>query len=145
MKIKIKDWKELNGNHTEFVMLWVTDKQIAINTTYGEFIAHLSLEIKKEILLPVLKAFGFEIEFITEPTLTEEEWHQARVFKDGYLARDKDLAITYYKISPKRTSSWWERDGRTNNIPRDLFPFITWDSEPWSIEALRALKMEGEK
>jgi hypothetical protein len=60
-----------------------------------------------------------------------------------YLARDKNNDLYLFKIFPeRRRECWWadcELDGSYLRLEKNLYPEVTWDTEPMevSIEPLR--------
>lgn len=71
--------------------------------------------------------------------LTDAERSLCELLQDGYITREQDGELYYYKNKPyKNITSWSGRDKYWLNI-NDLFPqckfeFIQWsDKEPWRI------------
>jgi hypothetical protein len=75
--IKIKNWEDLHTIDNEKYIIRKAHSCISIDLKNGEFIsvAIISLEeLEDNAILSVLKLFGFDVEFVEEPTLTEEEF-----------------------------------------------------------------------
>ena len=87
-------------------------------------------------------------EYKPELVLTQREKHFVEFVQEGWLARDKYCGIYHYFDKPTKERATWEVDGCAvvylDKFGDNLFPFITWeDEEPWSVEELRKLKVEG--
>ena len=55
---------------------------------------------------------------------------------DGWVARDKDGEIFFYRDKPIRDNSFWYDslpEGGYFGLPRDFFPDVTWESEPLDV------------
>lgn len=87
-------------------------------------------------------------EYKPEPVLTQREKGFVECIGGGWLARDKDGNLTWFEDQPERSHHeyiWTEDiDYDQAKLCDMYFPFITWeDEEPWSVEELRKLKVEG--
>ena len=80
-------------------------------------------------------------EYESKPVLTVKEKHFVEFAKDGWLARDKNGELYFYKNKPhKNIESWWDSVPCRLKAFGYFFPFIKWeDEEPWSVEELRKL------
>lgn len=71
--------------------------------------------------------------------LTDAERSLCELLQDGYIARDKDKNIYFYRTKPQKNKAvnLWGGDGGVNIgtiFPQCKFKFITWeDEEPWRI------------
>lgn len=84
-------------------------------------------------------------EYKPEPVLTAREKHFVEFTETGWLARDEDGAINFYKSQrPVKVDMHWRPFNPEIYMPDcGDFPFITWeDEEAWSIERLRELKVK---
>lgn len=84
-------------------------------------------------------------EYKPEPVLTQREKHFVEFAQEGYVARDKDGAISFYESQrPVKVDVRWRPFNPEIYMPDcGDFPFITWeDEEPWSVEDLRKLKVQ---
>lgn len=84
-------------------------------------------------------------EYKPEPVLTEREKGFVECIKDGYIARDHEGTLEWYKEKPQKLYGCWlySKDQTIIYLNREMFSFITWeDEEPWSIERLRELKVQ---
>lgn len=66
----------------------------------------------------------------------------------GWVARDKEGDIFLYKHQPKRIydgeySRWEEDIICTHSLPCELFPNLTWDSDPLPVEIIIKRKKNG--
>lgn len=62
----------------------------------------------------------------------------------GWVARDKDKSIFYYKDKPKKTTSGWMQVEWTNLSRLEFLSldFIRWeDEEPWKVEDIVKLEV----
>ena len=135
--MKIRDWKELNGVHTDDYTLWVSDKQIAINLTYGgEFLLHINIATKDDKIIAILKLFGFDIEFPEPQKLNKRERSFCEYVENGWIARDNK--IMWYREKPTKSDTVWSSTYyKSFFILADLFQFIQWsDDEPHSVEEM---------
>lgn len=92
-----------------------------------------------------LKTVKWLISEYKEPvTLTAREKHFVEFAEDGWLARDKNGELYFYKDKPhKMRSDWWDNASCRLKSFGDFFPFIKWkDEEPWSVEELRKLEVQ---
>lgn len=78
------------------------------------------------------------------PTLTTKERGFCEIIGQGYIARDKDSNLHFFKKSPNKKKGYWDTlIGEILQINNTHFPFITHeDTEPWSIEDLLNLEVE---
>lgn len=87
-------------------------------------------------------------EYKEKPVLTEREKHFVEFAQEGWLARDKDGRLDWYKQEPRKSREFWfpssdEYIKAGDICGNALFLFITWeDEEPWSVEELRKLKVK---
>ena len=159
MKIKITKIEELNnkGNDKYYLIVFKEREdcniQISRKTKNWFIIIRKADEIKKEELISLLAHFGFDIEVVEPIKLTKEEWHFVRAFKDGWVIRNEGApSATFVNMFPTKLcdkKEWiieQQRGHRTRcyELPKEMFPHITWDTEPWSIESLRELECEEE-
>ena len=86
-------------------------------------------------------------EHVDKPELTKKERQFCELVETGYIARDFNGIIYFYRDKPVKKDRYWYRDGEGNCklghilFSDDHFKFIDWtDKEPWSIEDL--LKLE---
>lgn len=88
-------------------------------------------------------------EYKPEPVLTAREKHFVEFAQEGWLARDDDGELWWYKLKPEKKKEHWSIGPVTYSFKGILdfeqhFRFITWeDEEPWAVEDLRKLKVEG--
>ena len=84
-------------------------------------------------------------EYKAEPVLTAREMGFAECIKYGYIARDHEGTLEWYKEKPQKLYGCWlySRDQTIIYLNREMFSFISWeDEEPWSVEELRKLKVK---
>ena len=82
--------------------------------------------------------------------LTKREWYFLTLVGNGYIARDGDEDLMWYEEKPYRDynheKQFWDTKGEYNEFYglnlNQMFPFITWESEPWSVEDLLKLEVE---
>lgn len=88
------------------------------------------------------------IEVLEKPKLTQKQRKFCELVESGYIATDEDGTQYFYKSShkPHKEFDTWESVGFSYLDGLDIhFDFITWfDCEPWSIEDLLKLEVEGE-
>lgn len=85
-------------------------------------------------------------EYIEPKKLTKRERAFCVYVEKGWIARDKDKCLFFFKEKPCKTvrHDWASYDCNYHRVYDDIFPFITWeDEEPYSIEEL--LKWEFEE
>lgn len=84
-------------------------------------------------------------EYKPEPVLTQREKGFVECIRHGWIAADEVGSKMWYEDKPKKDKEpnvWLGKKIVTLND--DYFPFITWeDEEPWAVEELRKLKVEG--
>ena len=87
-------------------------------------------------------------EYKPEPVLTAREKHFVEFIQTGYIARDEEGELWWYKTKPTKRDSVWKDDDQPYRFNKGIlnfeqcFRFITWeDEEPWSVEELRKLKV----
>lgn len=79
-------------------------------------------------------------------TLTAREWHMLKAIEKGYLAKDKQGYLKVYSSIPHRMPYFWaaKSNAKVLNLTElDVFNFIKWEDEPYSIEEM--LKWEHEE
>lgn len=83
-------------------------------------------------------------EYKEPTTLTAREKRFVEFAEDGWLARDENGELYFYKDKPhKERRGWWENASCRLKAFGDLFPFIKWENEePWSVEELRKLEVQ---
>lgn len=87
-------------------------------------------------------------EYKEDPVLTAREKSFVEFAQDGWLTRDEDGELWWYRDKPKKRESSWSVNGVTYSFRgilnfKQYFRFITWEDEsPWSIEELRKLKVK---
>lgn len=85
-------------------------------------------------------------EYKPTPVLTEREKHFVEFAETGWIARDGDGRLYWYKEKPNKYTGrhYWSRDCKHMSLGViEVFPFITWeDEEPWSVEELRKLEVK---
>jgi hypothetical protein len=96
-----------------------------------------------------LKTVEWLISECKEPvTLTAKEKHFAECLIDGFVARDKNNDLYWFKVMPEKTGEAWMHKSNTrlskiNGVDMfsfNPFPFIKWeDEEPWAVSELRKL------
>ena len=136
MVIKIRNWEELDGKKSGkyIIELYKGCIMVCAEGDFDNDIIQIGINVSIEYRIAVLKALGFYVEFITEPTLTEEEWHFVRAFKDGWIARDKGNAIWLFEGEAYKSAAnddEWLRVDRKEYYPikMSMFKFITWADE----------------
>lgn len=81
------------------------------------------------------------------PKLTKAERGFCEIVKTGYIARDAvKKCLVYYSEEPEIDLNGYYRYSPYDSVelPLEPFSFITWgDKEPWSIEDLLKLEVEG--
>ena len=86
-----------------------------------------------------------------KPKLTKKEYELCALLHTGYIAKDRNGAIGYYRKKPSKASYdyvWSSGFGWCNFTDKALFvdikfDFIKWeDEEPWSVEELLKLEVE---
>ena len=85
-----------------------------------------------------------------QPKLTKKERQFCELVERGWIARDSDERLYYFKEEPAKNARHkrWEHVPFSKVIEIDQFDdcyfyFITWDdAEPWSIEDLLKLEVE---
>lgn len=85
-------------------------------------------------------------EYKPEPVLAQREKGFVECIKDGYIARDEDGELFWGDQKPYKEKASWDMGFNADvaEINRETFPFIKWeDEEPWAVEDLRKLKVEG--
>lgn len=143
--IKIKDWGEIKENKEYAINYFGNDDEIILyakkdgNTRRA--IRILCGVLSDEKILEILTIFGFNVEFVEPIKLTEQEYHFVRAFKEGWLVGDDTGMVGFYEEKPEKRKNYWN-GWKKAILPKDMFKFITWDSEPWSIEELQKLEME---
>lgn len=60
----------------------------------------------------------------------------------GWMARDRNNDIFVFKNKPYRSDYEWYGDGLVT-LPFNLFPDLTWDSEPQECEIIIKRKKNG--
>lgn len=85
-------------------------------------------------------------EYIEKPVLTQREWHLCKAIETGWIARDESGKLYRFEEKPSKNDEIWFHRGIVlllRVIPNG-FAFIKWqDEEPWSIEDLLKLEVEG--
>lgn len=86
-------------------------------------------------------------EYKPETVLTQREKGFLDCIGEGWIARDKEGLVCWFEEKPTKGNVEWDVDRFEEcyvYLNKDTFPFITWeDEEPWSVEDLRKLKVEG--
>lgn len=91
-----------------------------------------------------------ESEYIEEPTITSREKNFLDAFLSNciYIARDEDNLLYVYYDKPIRGNKMWISDYASHDMPKDMygdiFSFIKWEEEPWSIEDLKNLEVRDD-
>jgi hypothetical protein len=88
-----------------------------------------------------------------KPKLTKRERALCEAFKSGWICKDADSDLGWFKYKPIKVATYWDYDHdmiadwiSMSCLPaiNELFQFISWsDEEPWSIEDLLELEVEG--
>ena len=93
-------------------------------------------------------------EHIERPKLTKKERLFCELMETGWIVRDSDERLFYYRVCPKKFLKCWGETLSVNDLHFNIsannnldtyvaFSFIKWnDEEPWSIEALLQLEVE---
>lgn len=91
-----------------------------------------------------------ESEYVEKHTITSRE----KNFLDSllpnfkYIARDEDNLLYVYYDKPIRGNKMWISDYASHDMPKDMygdiFSFIKWEEEPWSIEDLKNLEVRDD-
>ena len=87
-------------------------------------------------------------EYKPEPVLTAREKHFVEFAQEGWLARDDDGDLWWYRLKPEKKKENWSVGSVAYSFKGILdfeqhFRFITWeDEEPWAVEELRKLKVQ---
>ena len=84
-----------------------------------------------------------------EPTLTQRDYHLVQFLPDGWVSRDKVGMLNWYANKPIQNDAFWVavndismKHGLIIGFGNSILPFIHWeDTEPWSVEDLRKLKV----
>ncbi len=85
-------------------------------------------------------------EYIEKPKLTQREWHLCKAIETGWIARNESGLLYRFEEKPSKSGEIWFHPGimLSLRIVPDCFEFIQWqDEEPWSIEDLLKLEVEG--
>lgn len=80
-------------------------------------------------------------------TLTAREWHMLKAIEKGYLAKDKQGYLKVYSSIPHRMPHFWaaKSNAKVLNLTElDVFNFIKWEDEPYSIEEMLTWEHEEE-
>jgi len=84
--LKIKDWKELDGKQNEIFRINYESKDIQIYKLDGNYVAEIrhkyTCDEWRTTIIAWLKLFGFNIELIEPPKLTQKEMDAVK----GFLA-----------------------------------------------------------
>ena len=89
-------------------------------------------------------------EYKPKPVLTAREKHFVEFAQEGWLARDEEGDLWWYREKPKKGTESWKNGKVLYSFKgmldfKQYFRFITWeDEEPWSVEELRKLKVADE-
>ena len=148
MKIKITKWEDLDGIENGKYKIANETNFICIEKGSG----NADLVIPKDVFdiketIAIINSLGFQIEFTALIKLTREEWHFVRAFKEGWVCCNKSGRTGWTNKKPQRCGDCWTGIGHDVNreytqLMSGVFAFITWESEPWSIESLRELGCE---
>ena len=90
-------------------------------------------------------------EYVESVTLNKKERMFCELIETGYIARDRDGTLYWYKNIPnKRMRDWYDEAAQTlkriDDYPDIKFEFIKWeDKEPWSVEDLLKLEVAKEE
>lgn len=79
------------------------------------------------------------------PKLTSVERGFCEVVKSGFIARDENEVLCFYKTEPFQNDSSWSIGWAKCwiEVDKNLFQFITWESgKVWSIKDLLKLEVE---
>lgn len=81
--------------------------------------------------------------------LTKKQWNLLNVFETGWLARDKKAnALYWYSKKPKRHSNCFVLTPNSKMVLLhnvfDVFGFITWEDEPYSVETMLTWEVEDD-
>ena len=85
-------------------------------------------------------------EYKPELVLTAREKHFVEFAQEGWLGRSISNVLYWYKSKPEKGRGSWSGTVHSFEceVLDNLFSFITWeDEEPWAVEDLRKLKVEG--
>ena len=90
-----------------------------------------------------------ESEYVEKPTITlrEKNFLNLLLPKSKYIARDRNNKLYVYTEKPVRMSCYWSLRGChqiSADIFGDIFSFIKWKEEPWSIEDLKNLEVRDD-
>ena len=86
-----------------------------------------------------------------KPKLTKREWHFLNFIESGYIARDAEGELVWYREKPYTTDNFgklvWDTNGDYDDFIyfdfHKMFKFINWrDAEPWKVEDLLELEVE---
>ena len=141
MKTRIRKWEELDKMESDeyLIILFGHSRDFYIRHMENEqTVAMIYDRAPKEKKLEILKIFGFDIGFIETRAYTEEEKAVKTLFKTGWIAREMDGSIGVYKNKPHKSGfNFWQCvGGWSGNLPENLFPEITWHSEPVNLEEI---------
>ena len=143
--MKISNWIELDGIENDKYRLSVSKDYVQIRKfmllTSG--ICLYFNFVSDDMILAILKLFGFDIELEELPKLSKREWHGVNWLSDNWwIARD--MFLFAFQSEPIKRETGYVC-GRANDdyikLPNDLFPFITPD-RAWSVKELRELEVE---
>ncbi|MGF6375042.1 hypothetical protein M2140_000076 [Clostridiales Family XIII bacterium PM5-7] len=86
-----------------------------------------------------------------EVVLTMKEWAFCVFMETGWLVREKDGNVLYGYTKPEKHDKIWINSDNSlqlvnprNTRNRNVFQFIKWEDEPWSVEELLKLEVEAE-
>lgn len=85
-------------------------------------------------------------QYIEKPKLTQREWYLCKAIETGWIARDENGLLYRFEEKPSKSGEIWFHPGimLSLRIVPDCFEFIQWqDEEPWSVEHLLKLEVEG--
>jgi len=142
--MKISKWSDLNGIESDEYRLFVSKDYVQIRKfmllTSGIYLYFNFMS--DDMILAILKLFGFDIEFEETPKLSKKEWHLVNFLsEDWWIARD--MILYAFQSKPIKTNNGYfcgQLNDDYKRLANDLFPFVTF-GRAWSVKELRGLEV----
>lgn len=97
---------------------------------------HLIDDIVKIALDPTIESKGEQIKGLLFMSLTDDYWDYVESLSTvkGLVARDEDGCLKFFDEKPIREENFWINTGDQIQLKEELFPDVTWESEPIEVE-----------